>query len=591
MKPLDIVPIHKLLDEKFYIPFYQRGYRWTERQVLDLLEDILEFQTKKAKQDGEFYCLQPIVVSKHGEKWEVIDGQQRLTTVYLILLYLEDMMKIAYYEYKNYSIEYETRPTSEDFLKSKVKHIIDLNTKNIDFYHMSKAFLKIRSWFEKNIKNKRVNKGKFLDALLDPTTGANNVKFIWYEVKNLNSDGIDIFTRINMGKIPLTSAELIKALFFTGSDSDEAQRSNHQLKIAYLWDQIEYTLQDNNFWFFLNNKASEIHSRIEFIFDLIADKYLEESKLEIDKSLDKYFTFYVFNEIIRNKTIKKSDLWEEIKTNFRIFEEWYQESQFYHLIGFLIHQNVGIKKIIYASEHKSKPEFREFLADEIKANLQKDFSKKGISNLMALTYSGNNSGHDPILRKLLLLFNVITAMNSKFTRFPFNKYIKENWSLEHIHAQNSEDIKAPELRRLILNEQLKFYEKIKGSSKILAQIKDMFATSKIEDEEFNKLQDEIFSEYSDDFSIHTIDNMALLSKDDNSSLSNNIFPIKLGSIKKLDESGSFIPLCTKNVFLKYYTENARDFQCWTTEDRKSYFNELKKTISPYLPPEIADEDN
>jgi len=81
MEKLKLIPIVHLLDKEFFIPTYQRGYRWDERQVLDLLEDIFEFQ-EKYKDEGEFYCLQPIVVKKYGKdddnKWEIIDGQQRL---------------------------------------------------------------------------------------------------------------------------------------------------------------------------------------------------------------------------------------------------------------------------------------------------------------------------------------------------------------------------------------------------------------------------------------------------------------------------------------------------------------------------------
>ena len=70
--------------EKFYIPSYQRGYRWTEQQVLDLLNDILEFRNK----NSGFYCLQPVVVKKLSNGyWELLDGQQRLTTLFIILKY------------------------------------------------------------------------------------------------------------------------------------------------------------------------------------------------------------------------------------------------------------------------------------------------------------------------------------------------------------------------------------------------------------------------------------------------------------------------------------------------------------------------
>lgn len=71
---------------KFYIDAYQRGYRWTRNEVRDLLDDIREFSQVKKPDDGAFYCLQPIIVTRKedGDGWKVIDGQQRLTTLYLI---------------------------------------------------------------------------------------------------------------------------------------------------------------------------------------------------------------------------------------------------------------------------------------------------------------------------------------------------------------------------------------------------------------------------------------------------------------------------------------------------------------------------
>lgn len=129
---IELKAVNELLEMKFFIPSYQRGYRWTEQQVKDLLNDILEFSQKK-KQEYEFYCLQPLVVKRKDEdvlnsikaatsieevetllkgSWEVIDGQQRLTTLFIILSVLE--------EKSLYSIEYETRNDSKDFLKNLI---------------------------------------------------------------------------------------------------------------------------------------------------------------------------------------------------------------------------------------------------------------------------------------------------------------------------------------------------------------------------------------------------------------------------------------------------------------------------------------
>ena len=84
------MPITKLLDgeHRFVIPSFQRGYRWEEKQVLDLLEDIKQFANDDAP-GSDSYFLQPIVVKattyNGADMWEVLDGQQRLTTMLLIL--------------------------------------------------------------------------------------------------------------------------------------------------------------------------------------------------------------------------------------------------------------------------------------------------------------------------------------------------------------------------------------------------------------------------------------------------------------------------------------------------------------------------
>ena len=85
--------IPELLDKKYYIPEYQRGYRWEKQQVLDLLNDLMTYFSGRTQ--GQFYCLQPIVVKEieiDNENWyEVIDGQQRLTTLRIIMQIFDEL--------------------------------------------------------------------------------------------------------------------------------------------------------------------------------------------------------------------------------------------------------------------------------------------------------------------------------------------------------------------------------------------------------------------------------------------------------------------------------------------------------------------
>src|SRR5882757_9839148 len=87
---LHLRSMNQLLNESFYIPAYQRGYRWSNRQVTELLQDVFAFMSEKRSAKGEFYCLQPIVVARRevDQRWELIDGQQRLTTIFLVLSFL-----------------------------------------------------------------------------------------------------------------------------------------------------------------------------------------------------------------------------------------------------------------------------------------------------------------------------------------------------------------------------------------------------------------------------------------------------------------------------------------------------------------------
>ena len=91
MNSIELKTLNELSQYSFYIPAYQRGYRWTEQEVKDLLNDINEFIPREISDTEEktWYCLQPVVVKSRSEnEYEVIDGQQRLTTIYLILHYL-----------------------------------------------------------------------------------------------------------------------------------------------------------------------------------------------------------------------------------------------------------------------------------------------------------------------------------------------------------------------------------------------------------------------------------------------------------------------------------------------------------------------
>lgn len=567
---IQLKPINDILKESFFVAHYQRGFRWNKQQVNDLLNDIWEFSQKDKTKD-EFYCLQPIVVKKFNGQWELIDGQQRLTTILIILNFFN---KYSFKEPKPvFTINFETRLDSKAFLKE-----IDQSKKeeNIDYFHICSAFEVIKEWFDNKKQDGRTSiDNEFYPILLNYT------KIIWYQV-NENCNPIEIFTRINIGKIPLTNAELIKALFLGRNNfgANEETIILKQLEIASEWDRIEYSLQNEMFWYFINKSFSNLPTRIEFIFDLMSLK----------KNVnDEFFTFRYFNAKFANEEI--DSIWKDIKNYFMTFEEWFNNRILYHLVGYLILQGTDVQNIKENTRNRTKKEFKDYLIQEIKSQVK--------CQIDDLDYDYNHSK----IEKVLLLFNIESMIRNSTEKslFPFDEYKKDKWSLEHIHARNSVGIKdieigkswLPEVRKYILDKNK--IENKAGSEyeAIIQSIDKLLQTENIEVEEFEEIQDKIFVIFGEES--NSISNLALLSGKDNSALNNNIFPVKRSRIVERDKKGAFIPICTRNVFLKYYTKDVTSPYYWGEKDRACYLKAIKEILAKYLPVQVnegvLDEDN
>ena len=619
---IELKSIHDLKGMNFYIPKYQRGYRWTEQQVLDLLNDIKEFIDRKPS-DHEIYCLQPLVVKKRNEdtfrkikeeaktlhdvetllkgSWDVIDGQQRLTTIKILLIHLTQ-------DY-SYSIEYETRTGSQNFLDEIWKKQDTEAKDNIDFYHMWQAKKTIEAWFSGKEKQ------NFLKALLQ------KVKFIWYE--SIEKDPISVFTRLNIGKIPLTDAELIKALFlnqsnFSNIDNAAAIRL-YQQEIAAEWDNIEYTLQDDEFWLFIHSLEWNKPTRIDFIFDLMQEKNVLElskdlyGKIGCDehKSFRYFYEYFKFHQNdIDGKTLR-DDIWQKVKEYFQIFQEWYNDLELYHYVGYLI-ENGWITTGGLIKIWKEKRRKEDFIA-EIKNKIKEKLPQEN-----PLTQEYEISEHPKTqCRPLLLLFNIQTVIDQNkelassdkyqlgaFYKFPFHLYKKEGqkannkgWEIEHIASNAGDDLTKLESQKIYLagiNYVFKDNE-LKGA------IDNFIKGEKLED--FNgiyyllqKMPD--FSSIPEDKKNY-IWNFALLDSTTNEEYQNSPFPVKRicvlakdrGQKAKLQlnennelqityEKGiAFVPPCTRNVFTKAYTDIPTALNAWTVDDAGNYLRKMNKTLS------------
>ena len=586
--------INDLLGMNFFIPSYQRGYRWTEQQVKDLLDDIWEFTDKTNKQQGEFYCLQPIVVKSCDEdtikannltsdvdsnKWyEVIDGQQRLTTIFLLIHYFNEMW-VGKKKTSELRLRYETRKKTSEFLdkiqidNNEVKSS-EPNDSFIDYYFISNAYRTINSWVEEKDPNGDFDNNKLQSVFKKDT------QVIWYELSP-EDDSIESFTRLNVGKIPLTNAELIKALFLQKRNFDVNVAELRQIEIAKEWDTMKYALQKSDFWAFLNETDSNLPARIEFLFDVMY-QVAKNGYKNADKKYgtDQYATFRYFNEKFHPtdgdfaKAIEES--WNEIKDYFGAFEGWFKDNEWYHYIGYLIWSGTSIVEIYSEYNGSSKTEFKNKLVELICNQIGKiEYSYNSGNFNVNISYDTDKK----TLRSLLLLYNIEFILQKKeydYYRFPFDLFKSEEWDIEHISSQTTNELKDKKAQEEWLRVALDAMDK---------EDREEFESSDISvHDDFNAkrkwITEKVGEEGINEGLKNCIGNLTLLNATINRSYGNAIFPAKRKEIIKHDKNGSFIPLCTKNVFLKYLTggNNLR----WNESDIKQTMNHFVEILKSYL---------
>lgn len=626
---IDVRSIASLSGMNFYIPDYQRGYRWTASQAIQMLSDFEEFCKRNDQGNvasGEYYCLQPIVVKKkewterkgdgreeYIEGYEVIDGQQRLTTLYIIMKCIWKVCEILYPKFQLYSINYETR---KEYDSNKFLTEIDQNTGKanefIDFYYMKSVYDAVYQWIDSKAELRNEIARILLEHKFDAEENidlARNVRVIWYEVSGDNtSSSIDIFTRLNIGKIPLTNAELIKALLLKKGNFLSSDDTMRQLQIATEWNSIEQRLQDDSFWYFLyrSDYPFTYENRIEFIFDLMKSRTIDS---------EFYHTFNEFNKELESlKSEKKSEknqrfknqecinkIWDNVKQIYQTFVEWYEDRTLYHLIGFLIEYKADIRTLINASKSKKKDEFLNYIKKEIS-------NKLGRLSIDDLSFAENKYS----IKQVLLLFNILTALKDKKSdmRFPFNKYKMEKWDIEHVCSQTDKTITNENQQRRWIDDMLEFFVGSAAEDKVNQHISNLEIEIKNNPEQarngllrselklvnsINSLRKEGLSNFENVFKEvqsffnedkvedkDNISNLTLLDEETNRSYGNAFFPIKRKRIIANDELGIFVPIATKNLFLKYYSKRSNNLMHWENSDAKDYLACLKEFVSPYI---------
>lgn len=606
---LDTVTVFDLKGNCFYIPDYQRGYRWTELEVKKLLLDLEEFFDETLG-GSSFYCLQPLVVFfNEGKKaWEVIDGQQRLTTLYLILNYQKNFSRQKYPEIEIFELSYQSRPGSQEYLQS-----IDEKRKdeNIDFHYMYKASKVI----EEFLKNTSRGAERFVDAILNKNNNKNkpSIKFIWYDVtEEIKAKGLspeDKFSDLNIGKISLTNAELIKALFLNKIENDESEA----LRIATEWDHIEHALQEEPFWAFIYGKEDGRYvTRIDFLFDIIKGKE--------EKEQNEYFTFDKYVDDFKGSSNKKElcgKLWKEITDKYYLFNGWYENKKLYHIIGYLRYQKQNIREIEECFYKQDISDVDAFY-NELKNKALKDFSD---IDFRSLNY--NDEKDHKKIKDILILFNILSIIEceKENIRFSFHEFYAQAWDIEHIRSKtpknlsgadredwiicnleyfsgvnyNESEIGADGKRHYTYREDFDLYRKDISDAPIRTfEMVPGYTVGRLCDElialfnsksditessVYKVLTEQIFKQDSAFKYVDNIGNLVLLDQGTNRGYKNSLYPVKRKWIYRRELEGIYILPCTRNVFSKNYSKMIFDLMNWKNSDAEAYMDEIERVFS------------
>ncbi len=607
----DIVSKYK----KFNVPSLQRTYRWGEKEITLLLNDLYEFYNTNEDSTNDFYPLQPLILkksNKNDDTWNVLDGQQRLTTIKLIASFL-GMNKDYFLD-----ISYDTREKTKDFLDNISNKKEEDVGKSMELYNIFHAYEVIKAWFQKDTEK--------INAIRNVLFEKERTRFVVQEM-NSDDDEAKTFQNINQGRIPLSCSELIKALFLGHIFESHKIDNNYRLAyssdgyglfipinpikekqeltriqniIAKEWDDIETVLMHDEFYSFVCPEKEKSINRMDFLFKVVCGN----EKFKKYNTDDPFNAIYerIKDDINANIVDTISHCWNEVVKCFNRMQKLYYDFDAYHLVGFCNCEHIGISEDFYkyCNDDEKMDEFKTAIRVKIKGKVLSGLKTDDLDEwLKGLRYKENKDQ----IKEILLLHNLQSYSDEKL-RFPFNLYDGgKNYDIEHIHATAEKKADKKSRYEWFKNNYSAIkrkIEKLKDSDDLKAlfvPFENAYKGNNLDefkkDEEFNKLREiKINDNSEEDFSTDDgIKNLCLLDSITNRTYKNSLFITKREMILKkakgeMDKEDYVYPLllCTERIFLKFYSNVDSDdnLNFWTKNNREAYLKDISKKVTEFL---------
>lgn len=587
-----IVPVSLLCNSeektRFFIPSYQRGYRWTESQIRYLLNDISNYDPSK---DGNFYCLQPVVVHydkdfKEGIRWRLIDGQQRLTTIFLIINTLFDTNQV-------FDIEFERGSHFPNFTDGTIK-IDDSTSEN---YHLTMACNIIKQWGDENPEKKKIIEENLLKS--------ENVRIIWYPIDKSfsNNKEFDFFMHMNSGKIQLTDSELVKALFLHDiKRGKDIEKTLVQTAMAEEWNLMETKLREPSFWYFIAGRSEMPDCAMDYLIEIHYKSHISETSKYAKYPypafawLEDEMNGNLEGDIKNKKTLP--DLWKELRKTFAIISGWFENTETYNLIGHLLTVNQPKSRLVFLLKEFRKKKMRkdrfisylwnEAITKIIPEDDRKNILQDNVKELRIYEYRFDDHTKPKVFELLTLINIAIYTIGGMRRKFEFESYNNPDtpWNIEHISPQNPKDNKS--LKNFIEKASKESdlpqeYQKL--YDKLIEQ--NLISSKNPYDENVFRLEEEI-SEIRrkilpfDEDEVMKLGNLTLLTEHNNKSIGNKFFFEKRQVLKRKQAEGHYIPQLTQNVFTKWYSTKPHSPLLWEDTDRTDYLQGIANILKEIL---------
>ncbi|NHA05467.1 DUF262 domain-containing protein [Mucilaginibacter sp. HC2] len=571
----------------YNIPLYQRGYKWEPRHIEKLLDDIEAFKSE----DGKFYCLQNITLVPNANSFNVVDGQQRLTTLTLILSFLGEQQlvhnKVCF---PDNSIRKETNKFLNTIVTNKDAEFPEGNWQEFsnmfpDYDHQDVSYLfngyqALQKWFAKFNHDRNGDSSKFLNVLL------NDVKLIVNKLETTDSEE-KIFGNLNSKRVPLDGADLVRAILITRVAHEEGKRESdiknivrvneRRVKIGWELDQINqwWSKKEVAVYFskFKNVKSAETgpgvklfneeQYPINLLYMLFAEKK-GRSELTL--------------ELIEENNNNALGLYKEILKLHYTLQDWYNDKYIYHFLGYLFNHltkrefNFGNAWKMWRDTN-SREEFIKSLKDRIKLSISIEERLIDYNDIQMNWYKDSPE----ILVRSLVLMDIIHSLNKDHPNLPFEAFTKSNNDIEHIFPQTPEDIAEKKDYISFLN---KYLLKEDNNRFDLTEF-----DNRKDDDDYIEIVDNFIDVHIASIRINSIGNLVLLYNKLNRSIKNASYPVKRGKIIQFFQQGNFIQPHTFQVFTRYFNnqnDENFDLEHWTNLDITANTNFITSKIKAFF---------